>query len=141
MSISSSTFFGTLGVFALHAVSWPREGEGACLGASWRRGDPRGERRGSGEAWSRGNAGASSAASSMADRTWTRPWWLYHGSSLVGAGAGSGGEIVGVLQTRWGDEGWPLAGWPRGGENGDAALFTIDAVARAGGPREGVLWC
>lgn len=96
-----------------------REGKGACLGACWCLGDPRGERRGSGEAWSHGNAGASSAASSMADRSWTRPWWLYHGSSLVGAGASSGGGVVGVLQTRWGDEGWPLAGRPRrGGKTG-----------------------
>jgi hypothetical protein len=130
--------FGTPWVFALRSVSWPREGKGACLGASWCRGEHRGERRGSGEVWSRGNAGASSAASGMADRTWARPQWLYHSSSLVGAGAGSGGGVLGILQTRRGDEGWPLAGCPRRGGNGCSTLFTIEGVARAGEHGAGV---
>lgn len=59
-----------------------------------------------------GRLGASSAASVMADRKWARQIGLYYGFSLVWASTGRGGGVVGVLQTRWGDEWWPLAHWP-----------------------------
>ena len=51
----------------------------------------------------------------------------------VAASVGSGGEVLGILQTRWSGAGWRLACCPRRGGNGGAALSTIDVLARAGG--------
>ena len=76
-----------------------------------------GERRGPGEAWSRGNARARSGRAPVhgtaARARLRRVHWA---SLLVAASMGSGGGVRATSGTSWGGEARALAGWPRGGE-------------------------
>jgi hypothetical protein len=75
-----------------------------------------GERREPGEAWSCGNVRACSGRAlvhgTAARARLRRALWV---SNRVAASVGSGGEVVGVLQTRWGGAARALAHWPRRG--------------------------